>query len=122
MPASAGRLRHWWWSRQRRRPTTCHSVVLEPSGVTLAVSESQSVLEAALEAGLPFPHNCRAGICHSCRCQLLAGEIEERRNKSRFARPVDDDDSNTILACQSEPRSDLRVYVEARGNRPITAD
>lgn len=92
---------------------------MQPSGVQLEVRENQSLLEAALEAGLPFPHNCRAGICHSCRCQLLEGEVEERRNKSRFACPVEDDDSNTILACQSEPRTALRVFVEARGNRPI---
>lgn len=112
-------LRKWFKQRSpQARPQ--YSVVIEPSGREIAVAAGQSVLEAALEAGLPFPHNCRSGICHSCRCQLLEGEVYLRREKSRFARPLDDAEPYTILACQSEPCSTLRIHVDARGNRPIT--
>lgn len=108
------------WLRGVRKPRPVYRVVLQPSGRELQVRADQSVLEAALAAGLPFPHNCRAGICHSCRCRLLEGEVYVRRDKSRFARPLDPAEPQMILACQSEPRSVLEIEVEARGNRPIT--
>ena len=31
----------------------------------------QRILEAALDAGVPFPHGCGTGECGSCKCQLL---------------------------------------------------
>ncbi len=107
------------WLRKVRPPQAVYTVVLLPSGRQLQVPADQSILEAALAEGLPFPHNCRAGICHSCRCRLVEGEVYVRRDKSRFARPLDPEEPHVILACQSEPRSALRVEVEARGNRPI---
>ena len=33
------------------------------------------VLEAALDAGVPYPHGCGTGECGSCKTQLLSGEV-----------------------------------------------
>lgn len=96
-----------------------HVVTLLPSGRQLEVAENQTVLEVALGEGLPFPHNCRAGICHACRCELLQGEVYLRREASRMLSPTEPDEPNIILACQSEPRSALVLQVDSRGNRPI---
>lgn len=100
-------------------PKAVYTVRIGPSGRELKVASDESILEAALAEGLPWPHNCKAGICHSCRCQLEQGEVYVRREKTLFMTPDEPEEPNTILACQSEPRSDLRVHVDARGNRPI---
>ena len=31
--------------------------------------------EAALDAGVPFPHGCGSGECGSCKCELLGGDV-----------------------------------------------
>lgn len=112
-----------WWDRLRSRfagalPVARHTVVLLPSGRELSVREDQTVLEAALDAGLPFPHQCKAAMCTSCRCELLSGQVAPRKP---MVPPLSDaqDAAGLILACQCEPRSELRIHVEARGNRAI---
>ena len=116
-----------FWSWLRRRPARAadaapagavHAVRLEPSGRVLRVAAGQSVLEAALAAGLPFPHQCKAAMCRSCRCTLQAGRIASRKPQHPPL-SLDEQAQGLILACQTEPRSDLVIAVEARGNRPI---
>jgi CDP-4-dehydro-6-deoxyglucose reductase len=88
-----------------------YSVRIEPHGRTIRVGADQSVLEAALAAGLNLPHSCRSGHCSSCRARLLSGEIHypNGRTAGLTAREVDE---GYVLLCQARPRSDLRV--EAR--------
>lgn len=112
-----GRL--WQSLRKPSPPAAVYTVRIGPAGRELQVACDETILEAALANGLPWPHNCKAGICHSCRCQLEQGEVYVRRDKTLFMTPDEPEEPNTILACQSEPRSDLCVHVESRGNRPI---
>jgi ferredoxin len=62
------------------RPMGSPSPVLriEPGGWTVPVAEGQSLLEAALSAGIRLPRSCRNGSCRACRCQLLAGSVRYR--------------------------------------------
>ena len=54
-----------------------------PATIRIDGSESyeceigDTVLRAALRAGLPFPYECNVGQCGSCRFELLDGEIED---------------------------------------------
>jgi ferredoxin len=41
----------------------------------IAVAKGQIVLDAALHAGVPFPHSCRSGRCGACKSRLLSGEV-----------------------------------------------
>jgi len=88
-----------------------HSVRIEPHGRTLRVPATQSVLEAALAAGLNLPHSCKSGHCSSCRARLRAGEI-----RYPAGRPVgltaDEERDGYVLLCQARAQSDL--VVEAR--------
>ena len=69
-----------------------------------------TLLRAALRAGLPWPYECSVGGCGACRYELVEGEVatlwpeapglseRERRRGKR-------------LACQSRPLQDCRVRV-----------
>ena len=38
------------------------------------VEPEQNILDAALKAGVAFPHDCRVGSCGSCACKLTDGK------------------------------------------------
>lgn len=54
------------------RPLT---VRLLPDAATISVAPGQTVLQAALAAGLALPSSCRNGTCRACLSRLVAGEI-----------------------------------------------
>ena len=36
----------------------------------ITVKAGDNLLKAALELGLPWPHDCRVGSCSTCQCTL----------------------------------------------------
>jgi 3-phenylpropionate/trans-cinnamate dioxygenase ferredoxin reductase subunit len=75
---------------------------------SFVVQAGQTILEAALTAGIDFPYSCQVGSCASCKCQLKSGEI---RALLDFAYVLEDHelDQGMILACQSTAKSDLEI-------------
>lgn len=68
----------------------------------------QRVLEAALDAGVPFPHGCGTGECGSCKCKLLAGKVEMDRY-SPGALSDEERDQGLFLACRARVLTDVRL-------------
>ncbi len=75
-------------------------------GKSVTVEDGQSLLEALEEAGLPVIGACRTGVCGSCKCQVLAGEVEHRSTATLSA---DEVAAGYRLACSTTIRSDLVV-------------
>ena len=46
------------------------------NGQAIPVEPKETLLQAALRAGIDFPHSCRVGGCAACKCQLVAGQVE----------------------------------------------
>lgn len=85
-------------------------ISIEPDGRTFEARAGESILQSALAAGIPFPHSCKVGTCTSCKCRLLEGRIREVRDFS-YVLSGEEIRAGVILACQSVPKSDLRVQV-----------
>jgi CDP-4-dehydro-6-deoxyglucose reductase, E3 len=75
---------------------------------SFSAAPGQSLLDAALGAGLQLPHSCVGGNCGSCRARLLQGEIDYPNG-----RPLGLSDSEAaegyILLCQARARGDLCI-------------
>jgi len=54
------------------------TVTLKRSGKRIAVAAEQSILDAALDAGVATPSGCHSGTCGTCRVKVLEGEPEHR--------------------------------------------
>lgn len=52
-----------------------YQVRLLPRDVTFTTDGEQTVLEAALNAGIAFPNRCQVGACAMCLCRKLSGTI-----------------------------------------------
>jgi CDP-4-dehydro-6-deoxyglucose reductase len=73
------------------------------------VSAGENVLAAALAAGIPLPHSCRAGRCATCKARLLAGQIAYPDDELPPGIVASEAARGEVLLCQARPRSDLRV-------------
>lgn len=74
----------------------------------IEVGDDETVLEAALNAGVDYPFGCQSGNCGACKSRLLDGQVA-LREYSPYALTDDERRQGLILACQAVPNSDLAV-------------
>ena len=86
-----------------RREPRAATVRVEPFGWEFQVEPGQTLLQAALAHGLPWPSRCRVGSCTTCRCRLLDGEVRALTDTS-YVLSKEQLAARVILACQSQPR------------------
>ena len=67
----------------------------------IPAEQGETILEAMLRNGQPFPHSCEQGNCGTCRCALVDGDILELPH-SEFALPPSDKARGVILACRTQ--------------------
>ncbi|PHI21291.1 phenylacetic acid degradation protein [Lewinellaceae bacterium SD302] len=65
--------------------------------------QHDNILDAALAAGADLPFACKGGVCSTCKCKVLAGSVEMKKN---YALEPDEVAKNFVLSCQAVPTSD----------------
>ncbi len=66
------------------------------------VSEKETILEAALDAGYDPPYSCMVAACCTCRAKLIAGKVEMDDRESLTDAEIS---KGYVLTCQSHPKS-----------------
>ena len=85
-----------------------YRVVVKPSGIMIVAEQGQTILEAALAAGIDWPYGCAHGMCGACKARLLAGEVDMGETSS-FALFDDERAEGFILTCSARPTTDVEV-------------
>jgi len=75
--------------------------------------ERDTLLRAALRAGLGMPYECNSGSCGTCKVELVEGEVRSLRPDAPGLGERDRA-KNRVLACQAQPGSDCRIKVRLR--------
>lgn len=88
-----------------------YELTIEPLGQTLEVEDGQTILDAALRAGIYLPHACCHGLCATCKIQVADGEIDHG-NASNFALMDYERDEGKALACCATLASDVVIEAE----------
>ncbi len=70
-----------------------HNITLKPG---------ESILDAANRIGIDPPFSCQSGVCTTCRCKVLSGEVEMENN---FGLGEDEVEEGYRLSCISKPTS-----------------
>lgn len=85
-----------------------HTVEITHQGQThtLQVSEDQTILQAAFDAGVDLPNSCNAGVCTTCAAQILEGSVDQSEGMGLSPTLQEE---GYVLLCVAYPRSNLKI-------------
>jgi len=85
---------------------TDFQITVQPSGLSFSAAAGETLLEAALRAGVDLPYGCQDGACGSCKCKLLAGSVSLDWHEDK-ALSAAEEASGFVLTCCGVARSDV---------------
>jgi CDP-4-dehydro-6-deoxyglucose reductase len=91
-------------------------VTIQNTGHQFPAEPGDSILQAAMNAGLLLPYGCRDGACGSCKGKLISGEVDFGTFAEK-ALPAEEKAKGAVLFCQAKALSD--VVIEARDVRKV---
>ena len=96
---------HFEWFQPRTRETTdsvgAFQVLCAQSGITVVVPPDRSILAVLADAGVTLSSSCEQGICGTCECRVLEGEIEHRDSILSAAEQAE---GTIMMACVSRAK------------------
>ncbi len=90
------------------------TVTVQPSGHEFFVEGNDTVLEAALRAGIPLNYGCSNGNCGECRVRLLSGQVK-KVHPHDFTLSEADKGSGDFLMCSYTPVTDIVIEASVAG-------
>ncbi|MBM7067839.1 2Fe-2S iron-sulfur cluster-binding protein [Actibacterium sp. 188UL27-1] len=82
-------------------------VVLGGESRSFETGKDVSLLDAALRNQVEAPYACRAGVCSTCRCRIVEGDVQMIANHALEDGEVA---QGYVLSCQSYPITDRVVF------------
>ena len=89
---------------------TSHHILIQPSGREFAAEADETVLAAAMRAGITLPHGCRNGACGSCKGRVLRGSVLQGEHAPAALSP-EEQGQGLALFCCARARSELVIEV-----------
>jgi len=77
-------------------------------GKSTEIAAGELLLDVLEREGLPIIGACRTGVCGSCKCKVVEGEVE-----TTSAAPLSPEDvaAGYVLACSAKAKSDLALQL-----------
>ncbi len=86
-------------------------ITIQPSGHQFDCAPDETVLAAAIRAGIGLPYGCKNGACGSCKGKVVSGSVEHRAHQQR-ALTDEEKAAGFSLFCCATTGADL--VIEAR--------
>ncbi len=86
-------------------------VSVNPSGRQFSCEAGETVLAAAMRAGVQLPYGCKNGACGSCKGKVVSGSVELGPHQERALSAAEQTAGQTLFCC-AVPQTD--VTIEAR--------
>ena len=74
-------------------------ITVRPSEVSFLAHRGETILAAALRAGVLLPHGCQDGACGSCKCLRLSGEVVQGMHQSKALSPQEQQQGMVLTCC-----------------------
>lgn len=85
-------------------------VTVTPSGRQFSCDEGETVLSAALRAGIGLPYGCKNGACGSCKGKLIAGQVSHGNHQQKALSDAEETLGGALFCC-AKPKSDITIEV-----------
>ena len=86
-------------------------VTVNPSGSQFSCDEGETILAAALRAGVGLPYGCKNGACGSCKGKISSGSVTHGNHQQRALSDAEEAEGMSLFCCA---RPDSDVHIEAR--------
>jgi CDP-4-dehydro-6-deoxyglucose reductase len=96
-------------------------VSVNPSGRQFSCEAGETILAAAIRAGVGLPYGCKNGACGSCKGKVVSGSVELGLHQER-ALSADEKAAGLSLFCCAKPQSDVTIEareVQGAGEFPV---
>jgi CDP-4-dehydro-6-deoxyglucose reductase/ferredoxin-NAD(P)+ reductase (naphthalene dioxygenase ferredoxin-specific) len=95
---------------------TMFTVTIGNTGQQIACAPDQTILHAAIAAGIDYPYACASGNCGQCVSRLTEGTVDMLPRGDASLSPAQAAASQT-LACRARPLSNVAISWLGRGGR-----
>ena len=95
-------------------------VTIRPSGHEFFAEGNDTILDAALRAGVSLDYGCSNGNCGECRARLISGKVMKIRAHDYVLRQ-DEKDAGMILLCSCAAVNDVVIEANVAGAGNIQA-
>ena len=82
------------------------------SETSFEVKRNDMLLKAAVDQGIDYPHNCRVGVCGTCKTRLVDGRVSPMVDLALSPLSNEQIEAGFVLACQAKVRTDLVLDVK----------
>ena len=95
-------------ARTEAAPLHTASLIVDGNRRDVPVAAGETVLDAALRAGMDLPFACKGGMCSTCRARVMEGAVEMTVN---YSLEPWETKAGYVLTCQAHPTT-ARVVVD----------
>jgi CDP-4-dehydro-6-deoxyglucose reductase, E3 len=93
-------------------------VTIQPSGHEFFVESNDTLLEAALRAGVSLNYGCSNGNCGECRARLISGEVK-KVHAHDYVLSQAEKDAGVFLLCSCAAVNDVVIEANVAGAQDI---
>jgi CDP-4-dehydro-6-deoxyglucose reductase len=93
-------------------------VTIQPSGHEFTIEGNDTLLEAALRAGVSLNYGCSNGNCGECRARLISGEVK-KVHAHDYVLSQAEKDAGVILMCSCAAVNDVVIEAGVAGAHDI---
>jgi ring-1,2-phenylacetyl-CoA epoxidase subunit PaaE len=90
-------------------PVESFRLTLDGEDLSVPIAAGETLLQAALAAGIDAPHSCTEGRCGTCMSLLRSGEVSFATTRALSQRNIE---RGYVLACQSRPSSPTPIWLD----------
>jgi ferredoxin len=84
-------------------------LTLDGENHIVPIAAGETLLQAALAAGIDAPNSCTKGRCGTCMAWLRYGDVSMASTRALSKRNIE---RGYVLACQSQPSSPAPIWLD----------